>query len=84
MPQAPALPINSVSAQGNIPYLIEQLCERFLDTTFPMIKDRVMPYVRAEIQTLNSKGGLEVGEGTKLILGIVGDAIRDYIRESQV
>ena len=67
--------------QGNLPILIERLCERFLETTLPIAKDRVMPYVRAEIAELESKGKLEVSDTVQLVGGILWDAIRAYWKE---
>lgn len=67
--------------QGNLPILIERLCERFLETTLPIAKDRVMPYVKEEIADLESKGKLEVSDTVQLIGGILWDAIRAYWKE---
>ena len=69
------------AVQGNLPILIERLCERFLETTLPIAKDRVMPYVREEISDLESKGKLEVPDTVQLVGGILWDAIRTYWKE---
>ena len=69
------------AVQGNLPILIERLCERFLETTLPIAKDRVMPYVRVEIAELESKGKLEVSDTVQLVGGILWDAIRAYWKE---
>ena len=73
--------LQSNVVQGNIPILIERLCERFLDTTLPLAKDRVMPYVRDGIAQLEREGGLEVPDTVKLVGGILWDAIRVYWKE---
>ena len=75
----PSLQSNVV--QGNIPILIERLCERFLDTTLPLAKDRVMPYVKQGIEQLDKEGRLDVPDIYKLAGGIIWDAIRMYWKE---
>ena len=76
------MPSKSIQVvEGNIPILIERLCERFLDTTLPAVKDRVMPYVRAEIAQLDRDGKLDVSDTVKLAGGIIWDAIKVYWRE---
>jgi hypothetical protein len=64
--------------QGNIPILIERLCERFLDTTLPAVKDRLMPYVRQEIAQLDKDGKLEVSDMMKLAGELIWDATKEY------
>jgi hypothetical protein len=73
--------LQSNVVQGNIPILIERLCERFLDTTLPLAKDRVMPYVRQGIEQLDKEGKLDVPDIYKLAGGIIWDAIRVYWKE---
>jgi hypothetical protein len=73
--------LQSNVVQGNIPILIERLCERFLDTTLPLAKDRVMPYVRQGIEQLDKEGRLDVPDIYKLAGGIIWDAIRVYWKE---
>jgi hypothetical protein len=73
--------LQSNVVQGNIPILIERLCERFLDTTLPLAKDRVMPYVRQGIEQLDREGKLDVPDIYKLAGGIIWDAIRVYWKE---
>ena len=73
--------LQSNVVQGNIPILIERLCERFLDTTLTLAKDRVMPYVRQGIEQLDREGRLDVPDIYKLAGGIIWDAIRMYWKE---
>jgi hypothetical protein len=74
-------PTQVQTLQGNLPLLIERLCERFLETTLPIAKDRVMPYVKEGIAELESKGKLEVPDTIQLCGGIIWDAIREYWKE---
>jgi hypothetical protein len=54
------------------------LCERFLDTTIPGAKDRVMPYVIREINQLDKDGKLDVPDTYKLAGEIIWDATKEY------
>jgi hypothetical protein len=46
-----------------------------------MAKDRVMPYVRAEINQLDRESKLDVSDTVKLAGGIIWDAIKVYWKD---
>lgn len=66
-------------SQGNLPLLIERLCERFIEQTFPIAKVHLMPRIREEISQLDREGRLEVSDNIKLVGGIVWDVVRKYL-----
>jgi uncharacterized protein (UPF0261 family) len=81
---SPILTANCQVVEGNVPLLIERLCEMFLETNLPCAKDRLMPYVKQGIKELESQGELDIEPSFKLIGGIVWDALSRYMRGVRV